>query len=93
MAIGRTVEESLLKAIRSVEIKIPKIENPEDHFSPATDSRLFAIFEALRRGESIETIYKKTGIHRWFLKKMQNIISLIPRNISLLPFQTEKLYL
>ena len=74
MAIGRTVEESLLKAIRSVEIKIPKIENPEDHFSPATDSRLFAIFEALRRGESIETIYKKTGIHRWFLKKMQNII-------------------
>ena len=80
MAIGRTFQEALNKAVRSLEIKIPKV-NPDDHLYPPTDLRLFAIFEAFRQGRKLEDLYKITKINRWFLHRMLDMAEL-ERKIS-----------
>lgn len=85
MAIGRTFEESFLKAIRSIEMKVDHIEMknlPEtrqelfDRVDFRDDTRLFAIAKLLRMGEDLETIYKETKIDRFFLNKLVHIIML-----------------
>ncbi|PIN83657.1 carbamoyl-phosphate synthase large subunit [Candidatus Micrarchaeota archaeon CG11_big_fil_rev_8_21_14_0_20_47_5] len=78
MAIGRSFEESLQKAVRSLEIKIPEIEEGkiEEHLTRPTDLRLFAIFEALRREWKVERIHSLTGINEWFLRKMEVIVGM-----------------
>lgn len=76
MAIGRTFEEALLKAIRSLEVKLPQKINPEEHFYPPTDLRIFAILEAFRQGTDLEQIHKITKINRWFLEKLKNLVAL-----------------
>ncbi|MEQ2526420.1 carbamoyl-phosphate synthase large subunit [Bacillaceae bacterium CLA-AA-H227] len=84
MAIGRTFEESLLKAIRSLEAGVyhlalndgADIENEllEKRIRNAGDERLFYIGEALRRGHSIETIHEWSQIDLFFLHKMEKIV-------------------
>jgi carbamoyl-phosphate synthase large subunit len=84
MAIGRTFEESLLKAIRSLETKTFHLElNDADQFEDtmiekrirkAGDERLFYIAEAIRRGVSIDTIHGWSQIDLFFLKKIEGII-------------------
>lgn len=84
MAIGRTFEESLLKAIRSLEAKVYHFSlNAADETSDellekrirvAGDERLFYIAEALNRGVSIETIHDWSKIDLFFLYKMEGII-------------------
>lgn len=86
MAIGRTFEESLLKAVRSLEISLYHLEHEEAggyeedtlkaEIQNATDERLFIIAEALRRGISIETIHEWSRIDFFFLHKLNNIIQL-----------------
>ena len=86
MAIGRTLEESLLKAIRSLEYGVHHLGLPNgDEFTLdkiirriklAGDERLFFIGEALRRDVSIQEIHKHTKIDLFFLNKMKNIIDL-----------------
>jgi len=76
MAIGRTFEESLMKALRSLDTKPPVWISPEAHLFPATDQRIYAIFEAFRRNTSVEEIYEKTKINRWFLRRIKKIIDL-----------------
>ena len=86
MAIGRTLEESLLKAIRSLEYGVHHLGLPNgEEFSLekiikriklAGDERLFFIGEALRRNVSIEEIHNYTKIDLFFLNKMKNIIDL-----------------
>ena len=86
MAIGRTFEESLLKAVRSLEIGLYHLEHEEAggyeedtlkaEIQNATDERLFIIAEALRRGISIETIHEWSRIDFFFLHKLNNIIQL-----------------
>ncbi|MCX7766914.1 MAG: carbamoyl-phosphate synthase large subunit, partial [Candidatus Sumerlaeia bacterium] len=85
MAIGRTFEEALQKAIRSLEIgraglgfdgKDRFIENKrilDSLLKNPTHERIFHIRDAFRLGYSIEEIYELTGIHPWFLKKIKNI--------------------
>lgn len=81
MAIGRTFEEALQKAIRSLEIKkdgltIKKTTDKEkikDRLVRATDDRLFYLITAFNEGFTLEEIYELTGINQWFLKKIQNI--------------------
>ncbi len=83
MAIGRTIEESMLKAVRSLEIKachleLDKFKNKDvkellDIISQHTDERPFAIMEAFRKGVTIDDIYFLTMIDRFFLEKMYNI--------------------
>ncbi len=82
MAIGRTFEEAIQKGIRMVglgmhgfvgnkdEINIPEIEQ---ELTNPTDRRIFAIAEAFNKGYSIDEIYEKTKIDRWFLQKLKNI--------------------
>jgi carbamoyl-phosphate synthase large subunit len=86
MAIGRNIEESLLKAVRSLELKIQHITlkdiaTQDDVFLTnklvkAQDDRLFYLTEALRRGYDIEEIYSLTKIDRFFLDKLQHIVEL-----------------
>jgi carbamoyl-phosphate synthase large subunit len=81
MAIGRTLEESLLKAVRSLEIghvglepdSRPDEELTEDLEHP-TDRRLFAIAEALRRGWAIEKLAALTAWDPFFLRKIRNLV-------------------
>ncbi len=76
MAIGRTFEESLMKAIRGLDLKEPKIEKPEEHLFPPTDLRVFAVLEAFRRGAGVGQLREKTGINTWFLGKMKKIVEM-----------------
>lgn len=86
MALGRTIEESLLKAVRSLEIGVSHIEIGEakvldDHelvsaMIQAQDDRLFHIAEAIRRGMSIEDIATFTKIDLFFLDKIKHIIEI-----------------
>ncbi|UCE39547.1 MAG: carbamoyl-phosphate synthase large subunit [Thermoplasmata archaeon] len=83
MAIGRNVEESLQKAIRSLEIDKMGFErlDLEDNeliqeMKYPSDKRLFAIAEALRRGFSPEEIEKTSGYDTFFIKKIQNILNI-----------------
>ena len=83
MAIGRTVEEGLLKAIRSLEIDqeyLDPLSWPDDRImaelKKATDQRLFAIAEALRRGMSVEELADITKWDTYFLHKVRNIVDM-----------------
>ena len=98
MAIGRTFEESLLKAVRSLESGIYHIEHPqadelgeemlEKRIRKAGDERLLYIGEALRKGIPIEQIHEWSQIDLFFLHKLKKIIDL-ERDLSLHPFDAE----
>ncbi len=83
MAIGRTLEESLSKAIRSLEIGQLGLEpDPrsdeelrEDLEHP-TDRRLFAIAEALRRGWGVEKTADLTAWDPFFLRKIRHLVEM-----------------
>ncbi|MDF0725250.1 carbamoyl-phosphate synthase large subunit [Cytobacillus sp. S13-E01] len=85
MAIGRNFEESILKAVRSLEFNVYHLElkdgeqindeTIEKRIRKAGDERLFYIAESLRRGVTIETIHNWSEIDLFFLQKLENIIS------------------
>ncbi|WP_438446344.1 carbamoyl-phosphate synthase large subunit [Gorillibacterium sp. sgz5001074] len=84
MAIGRTFEESMHKAIRSLEIGVHRLflkgtdalenEALEQRLRRPDDERMFLIAEAYRRGYTLEQIQELTKIDWWFLHKLQNMI-------------------
>ena len=84
MSIGRTIEESLLKAIRSLEIGtfhiyMPKFNDWEtekllEYIKIGTDDRLYAIAELLRRKTDYGQIADATQIDMLFIEKIRNII-------------------
>ncbi|MCF0112252.1 MAG: carbamoyl-phosphate synthase large subunit, partial [Erysipelotrichaceae bacterium] len=86
MSIGRTMEESLLKAVRSLEQKVNHIYLPKFDTVPTeelmtfiqtpTDERLFAIAELFRRKVDMMLIYQATKIDAFFLDKIHHIVSL-----------------
>lgn len=86
MALGRTFEEAILKAVRSLEtgqahIELKHADDNSDNWiekriRKAGDERLFFIAEALRRGVTIEQIHEWSQIDLWFLNKLQNIIQM-----------------
>ncbi len=106
MSIGQNFEESLLKAVRSLEIgvfhlhmkKFDRMETAEmmSYIVDATDDRLFAIAELLRRDVTPAAIAKATMIDVLFLDKVKNIIDLEreiaanPNSVSML--RTAKRY-
>ncbi len=82
MAIGRTFEEAIQKGIRMVGIGMHgfvgnkeevNIEEIESELINPTDRRIFAIAEAFNKDYSIQQIYEKTKIDRWFLFRLKNI--------------------
>ena len=86
MSVGRTFEESLLKAVRSLErgafhLYMEKFEKEDrtalmKYIRIGTDDRIFAIAQLLRMGESSSNIYKQTGIDPFFLNKIEKIIKM-----------------
>ncbi|MGM0239628.1 carbamoyl-phosphate synthase large subunit [Enterococcus sp. AZ103] len=86
MAIGRNIEESLLKAVRSLEIGVHHVELPElaevsddkltEKMVKAQDDRIFYLAEALRRGYSIEELHELTKVDLFFLDKLLHIVEL-----------------
>jgi len=77
MAIERTFEAALNKAIRSLEQKPPAIVElgPETIDQP-NDRRLFALLNALRNGASAQSLAERSGIDRWFIDRMANLTRL-----------------
>lgn len=86
MSIGRTFEESLLKAVRSLEtgavhLYMEKFEEKDrktlmEYIRNGTGDRIFAIAQLLRKGESVSAVRDCTRIDRFFLDKMKKIIDL-----------------
>ncbi|HAR63739.1 MAG: carbamoyl phosphate synthase large subunit [Candidatus Margulisiibacteriota bacterium] len=78
MAIGRTFKESLQKALRSLEIGVNGFDYPKDRnyhnldekLSIPNAERIFFIKEAFYQGYSIEDVFNKTKIDRWFLDNL-----------------------
>jgi carbamoyl-phosphate synthase large subunit len=77
MAIERTFEAALIKAMRSLEQKPPATAElgPETIDQP-NDRRLFALLNALRNGASAQSLAERSGIDRWFIDRMANITRL-----------------
>ena len=86
MSVGRTFEESLLKAIRSLETGVNHLymqkfekESPEqllNYIKIGTDDRIYAIAQLLRLECGVSCIAEATKIDRFFLEKMKHIIEL-----------------
>ncbi|MGB9937666.1 MAG: carbamoyl-phosphate synthase large subunit [Methanobacterium sp.] len=77
MSIGRTIEESLHKAIRSLDIKrfgFDDVDFTKEALENATDDRIFQVYTALKSGMSVKEIKKITKIDEFFLYKIVNII-------------------
>ncbi len=85
MAIGRTFEESLLKAIDSLDIKLnyqlglelfdnKTVDELIDVLASPRDERVFAIFKALQKGISVDRIVETTKVDSFFISKLQNIV-------------------
>ena len=83
MAIGRTFEEAIQKGLRMIgqgmhgfvgnnQRDLPDLELA---LKEPTDKRIFAIAQALFKGYTVERIHELTRIDRWFLYRLQNIIS------------------
>ena len=86
MSVGRTFEESLLKAVRSLEtgvshLYMEKFEKEDrealmEYIRIGTDDRIFAIASLLRMGEPVSSIAGQTCIDRFFLDKIKKIIDM-----------------
>ena len=89
MALDRSFESALMKAVRSCEIGTQSLlykkaslwsdMEIERLLSVATDERLFAIAEAFRRGLMIEEVHQLSHFDEWFLVKIRNIVRMESR--------------
>ncbi len=85
MSIADTFEMALMKAVRGAEISLdtlnlPKFAAESDenlwHIAVhATDERIFAVYELLKRGVTIEKMHEETMIDCWFLSKLVNLLN------------------
>ncbi|MFP4698063.1 MAG: carbamoyl-phosphate synthase (glutamine-hydrolyzing) large subunit [Eubacteriales bacterium] len=86
MAIDRKFESALLKAVISLEgsetgLRLSSLEKLSDkelmnELNYVRDNRIFVLAEALRRGKSVDELFEKTKIDKWFLYKFENIINI-----------------
>lgn len=81
MAIGRTFEEVIQKGLRMIgqgkhgfiENSPMRIANIENALKEPTDSRIFVIESAFRKGYDVDKIHELTKIDKWFLYKLRNL--------------------
>ena len=83
MAIGTSFEQAMMKAVRGVEIGMSSMSAPkyrdmtddeiEARLHEIDDERIFIVYEALRRGVSVEHIHECTMIDEWFLCKLRHL--------------------
>ena len=86
MAIGTSFEQAMMKAVRSIELKLdtfnlPKLQMLNDSdvvrlLNRCDDERIFVVYEALKRDIEIAKIHNITKIDKWFLAKMQNLVKM-----------------
>ncbi|MBC8417318.1 MAG: carbamoyl-phosphate synthase large subunit [Desulfobacteraceae bacterium] len=93
MSIGKTYKEAFQKAIRSLENgryglgfakdfhKRP-LDDLLDMLAEPSSERQFIMYEALRKGISIDTLHKKTYIKRWFIEQMKELVDLEEKIIA-----------
>ena len=82
MAIGRSFEEALQKAVRMQSGRVESVtdggfannQEVKNFLSTPTPRRLFAIAESMKNKVSVEAIHKITGVDLWFLYRIQNIV-------------------
>ncbi|MCZ2258847.1 carbamoyl-phosphate synthase large subunit [Sporosarcina sp. G11-34] len=101
MAIGRTFEESILKAVRSLEtgqfnLSLKNGDTMTDEWIEkrirrAGDERLFFIGEALRRGVTVETLHEWSMIDVFFLRKLEKIVQ-YEKVLEASPYDASTLY-
>ena len=83
MAIGTSFEQAIMKAVRGAEISLDTLNHPKfepmsveqlrEELHKMTDERLFAVYQALKKGITIDEIYAVTKIDEWFLAKLKNL--------------------
>ncbi|MCI5946229.1 MAG: carbamoyl-phosphate synthase large subunit [Oscillospiraceae bacterium] len=86
MAIGTSFEQAMMKAVRSIELgmdsmNLKKLANvPTEEIEKllynVDDERSFVVFEALKRGISVDKIHEITRIDNWFISKLKNLVEL-----------------
>lgn len=86
MAIGTSFEQAMMKAVRSIELGIDsmnlkKLENVSteellEKLKTVDDERSFQVYEALKRGITVEQLHEMTMIDEWFLDKLMNLVNL-----------------
>ena len=85
MSIGRTFDEAILKAIRSLEMKTDHLEQKDINamnedalwkkLEQCDDERIYVITALLRKGADIEDIFAVTKMDRYFLNRFKNIVA------------------
>lgn len=100
MAIDRTFETALMKAVRGLEVKQKDLrhegmarmatEELEYEVSKPSDERLWALAEALRRGWTQERVYDLSRVDYWFLTKIQNLLTVEREVAGLRPDMEER---
>ena len=83
MAISDSFESAIMKAVRGAEISLNTLSSPvitelsdseiEDKMKEPTDLRLSLLFELLKRDRTVDELFEKTKIDRWFLYKLKNL--------------------
>jgi len=93
MSIGKNYKEAFQKAIRSLENnryglgfakdfnQLP-LEDLMNMLNFATSERQFIMYEALRKGASIDSLYEKTSIKPWFIQQMKELVELEEKIIA-----------
>ena len=86
MAIGTSFEQAMMKAVRSIELGMDTMnlkkladlsdEQVREQLYSVDDERSFVVFEALKRGISIDDIHEITKIDNWFISKLNNLVEL-----------------
>jgi carbamoyl-phosphate synthase large subunit len=87
MSIGKTYKEAFQKSIRSLEINryglgfakdfnLKTLDELMDLLVSPTSDRQFVMYEALRKGASIEDLHEKTHIKPWFIEQMKELVAL-----------------
>jgi carbamoyl-phosphate synthase large subunit len=87
MSIGKNYKEAFQKAIRSLEtgryglgfakdFNKKTLEDLMDLLAEPSSERQFIMYEALRKGVSVETLYEKTYIKPWFIEQMKELVDL-----------------
>ncbi|KAI7854280.1 hypothetical protein BDC45DRAFT_133808 [Circinella umbellata] len=84
MAIGRTFEETMQEAIRSIDYSFPGFstndlvteEQIDKELMVPSDLRIFAIANALSKGYTVDRVWEMTKIDKWFLNKLNRIMNM-----------------
>jgi carbamoyl-phosphate synthase large subunit len=87
MSIGKTYKEAFQKSIRSLEngryglgfardFHVKDADELMELLAEPSSERQFIMYEALRKGVSVDTLYKKTYIKPWFIEQMKELVEL-----------------